>query len=642
LYERHLTLAARLLVGGVVAAAVALFVGPATAGPHDPAHVGSGVGGTAGAPVAFDVVEKSIPELQDAMTNGSATSRDLVSAYLARIEAYDRGGPKLNAMIFVNPRALDDADALDRERAAKGARGPLHGIPIVVKDNYETADMPTTGGTIALAGFESRRDAFQVAKLRQAGAVIVGKTNLHELASGITSISSMGGQTRNPYNPARNPGGSSGGTGAAVAASFAAAGMGSDTCGSIRIPSADNNLVGLRGTLWLSSRRGIIPLSHTQDIGGPLARTVTDLAIMLDATVGPDEEDPASAASRGHITGGYRDGLAGATLNGVRVGALKNLFGSAPEDAEVNKIDRKALDAITSAGAEVVDVEIPGLGELLRGSSVINYEFKFDLMDYLARFPNAPVHSLGEILDRGDYDRQLEASFRLRNRPEARESDDYRRARIERDEVRALTLAALDEYKLDVLAYPPINRKPAFVGEPQPGSNCQLSAASGLPAISMPAGFTDDGLPIGIELLGRAWTEPRLLSIAYAYERATHLRRAPDTTPPLVGGRAPGPRKLTAITGPLTTAFTFDPATGRLTFAVSAAGTPPLAAALHRSKDGPSGPVIVRLLDGMSRPLSGEVTLTGEDRTALDAGTMYVEAILENHQRVRARLNAAK
>src|SRR6185503_7282095 len=189
------------------------------------------------------------------------------------------------------PHALDDADALDRERRARGSRGPLHGIPIVVKDNYATIDMPTTGGSKALAGFETHRDAFMVKKLRDAGAVIIGKTNLHELAYGITSISSMGGQTRNPYDPSRNPGGSSGGTGAAVAANFAAAGMGSDTCGSIRIPAANNSLFGLRGTMGLSSRDGIIPLSHSQDIGGPLARSVTDLAILLDATVGADDGD---------------------------------------------------------------------------------------------------------------------------------------------------------------------------------------------------------------------------------------------------------------------------------------------------------------------------------------------------------------
>src|SRR5437763_8504333 len=260
------------------------------------------------------------------MAARTVSSRQLVVAYLARIAAYDQEGPRLNAMVTLNPRALDAAKALDDERASGRVRGPLHGIPVVVKDNYDTRDLPTTGGSIALTGYSPERDAFQVRKLRDAGAVIIGKTNLHELARGITTISSISGQTRNPYDPARNPGGSSGGTGAAVAASFAAAGMGSDTCGSIRIPAANNNLFGLRGTLGLSSRDGIIPLSHTQDIGGPLARTVMDLATMLDITVGVDPADDTTAASAGHVPKSYRDALTADALKGVRIGVVKEMF----------------------------------------------------------------------------------------------------------------------------------------------------------------------------------------------------------------------------------------------------------------------------------------------------------------------------
>jgi amidase len=587
----------------------------------------------------FDVTEKSIAELQQAMTSGAVTSHQLVVEYLARIDAYDRGGPTLNAMIVVNPKALETADALDKERAAKGARGPLHGIPIVVKDNFETADMPTTGGTIALAGFEPKEDAFQVRKLRAAGVVIVGKTNLHELAAGITSVSSMGGQTRNPYDPARNPGGSSGGTGVAVAASFAAAGMGSDTCGSIRIPSGHNNLVGLRGTLGLSSRRGIIPLSHTQDIGGPLARTVEDLAVMLDATVGPDEEDSTTRGSDAHIPRSYRSALDTSALKGLRVGALKNLFGAAPEDNEVGAIDRKALDALKAAGAEVEEVTIPGLDDLLRGSSVINSEFKFDLMEYLARFPGAPVHSLGEIIERGEYDKALENTFKLRNRPETKETEGYRRARVKRGAVRDLVLATMEELKLDVFAYPPISRKAAIIGEPQTGAtNCQLSAASGLPAISMPAGFTDDGVPVGIELLGRAWTETKLLSIAYSYEQATHPRRPPPTTPPLVNGKAPAPTSFGASGERVRAQFTFDVTTGRLSYTVTLAGEPPIAVALHRAIDDGTGPVLARLLDGMARPLSGDIVLNGPEREALRGGKLYVEITNKAGRRTRAPL----
>ena len=235
---------------------------------------------------SVEVLEASIPDLQEAMADGRVTAVQLVDAYLARIGAYDQGGPALNSMIRLNLNARVQAAALDQERALRGARGPLHGIPIILKDNYDTADMPTSGGSIALAGSIPPDDAFQVRKLREAGVVILGKSNLHELALGITTISSVGGQTRNPYDPSRNPGGSSGGTGAAIAASFAAIGWGSDTCGSIRIPASHHNLFGLRPTKGLSSIDGIIPLSHTQDVGGPLARTAMDLAIGLDATIG--------------------------------------------------------------------------------------------------------------------------------------------------------------------------------------------------------------------------------------------------------------------------------------------------------------------------------------------------------------------
>ena len=249
----------------------------------------------------FDVMEKSIGELQEALEKKQVTSRQLVESYFARIEAYDQRGPAINAFVSLNASALTTADALDRERATGKVRGPLHGIPIVVKDNFDTSDMPTTGSSIALATYRPARDAFQVARLRAAGAIIIGKTNLHELASGIVSVSSLGGQTRNPYDPSRNPGGSSGGTGAAVAANFGAAGLGTDTCGSIRIPASHNNLAGHRPSAGLSSRSGIIPLSLTQDVAGPLARSVRDVALILDATVGADPADPSTAASRGRI-----------------------------------------------------------------------------------------------------------------------------------------------------------------------------------------------------------------------------------------------------------------------------------------------------------------------------------------------------
>jgi Asp-tRNA(Asn)/Glu-tRNA(Gln) amidotransferase A subunit family amidase len=516
----------------------------------------------------FDVMEKSIEELQRAMTNGEVTSRQLVDLYLARIEAYDQRGPALNAIISVNPQARATAAALDDERKQKGPRGPLHGIPVLVKDNYETTEMPTAAGTIALAAFNPGRDAYQVRRLKDAGAVIIGKTNMHELAAGITTVGSLFGQTKNPYDLDRTPGGSSGGTGAAIAANFAAVGMGSDTCGSIRIPAANNNLVGLRGTQGLSSRTGIVPLSSTQDIGGPLARSIVDLAIVLDATVGADATDPSTAISRDQIPKSYRSDLRADALKGARIGVLRTLFGTAPEDQEVTTILEKSLEALKKAGAEVTDVVVPGLDELLRDSSMINADFKFDLADYLANAPGAPVKSLGEILDRGFYHTALESTFRSRNAVERRDTDQARRARIKRVVLRQAVEAVLAEHRLDALVYPPLRRRPARVGESQSGSTCQLSAHSGLPALSVPGGFTADDIPVGLELLGAAWSESRLLSLGYSIEQTLNLRRAPFSTPALVAGKPRPTSRVDVTDGQATITFEYDATTARILHSV--------------------------------------------------------------------------
>lgn len=607
----------------------------------------------------FDVFEKSIEELQSAMANGATTSAALVKAYLARIDAYDRQGPRLNAMITVNPRAVETARALDRERAAKGPRGPLHGIPLVVKDNFDTADMPTTGGSIALAGFYPPDDAFQVRQLREAGAVIIGKTNLHELAAGITSVSSLGGSTRNPYNPSRNPGGSSGGTGAAVAASFAAAGMGSDTCGSIRIPAAHNSLVGLRGSEGLSSRDGMIPLSHTQDIGGPLARSARDLAILLDVTVGPDPADPATLILGAPSRPRFVEALERPRLKGVRVGVLKEWFGDSSEDNEVGAIVRKALDAMKGAGAELVDVVLPEIDALTQRAGVIDFEFKFDLMDYLAAAPNPPVTSLTQILEGGLYHHALDGTLRRRDAVKARDSDEYRKALAARGAVRQAVTALMAKERLDAIAYPPIRRKAAFIGEAQPGANCRLSATSGLPAISFPAGFTNDGLPVGIELLGGPFQDADLLSVAYAFEQLTHVRRPPAATPPLTSGRAPSPTRMeTTATGSgmvpaVATAiaararFSYDSVLGVLTYDVEVTHVEKdeiLAGTIHRGDGKQNGPVVFQVLQhGMSKN-SGMLPLTMRDRGDLDAGRLYLQISTRTHPTgaVRGPLTAAR
>ena len=576
----------------------------------------------------FDVYEKSILELQDAVAAGRVTSRGLVESYLARIQAYDQAGPRLNSIVLINPRAREEADAMDAERADKKVRGPLHGIPVLIKDNYDTADMPTSGGALGLATLQPRADAFQVKKLRDAGAVILGKTTMHELAAGITTISSLTGQTRNPYDLYRVPGGSSGGTGAAIGASFAAAGMGSDTCGSIRIPAANQNLVGLRGTHGLSSRTGVMPLSSTQDIAGPLARTVTDLAIMLDATVGEDPADAITKEGAGHIPKSYRDALTPDGLKGARIGVLRALWGTAPEDDEVAAVVRKALDGFKAQGAEVVDVTVPGLDDLMRDSSVIADEFKFDLAAYLAKIPNAPVKSLGEIIDRGLHHAELDATFRLRNQPEKKETEHYRQAMVKRRALRAAVMATLEELRVDALAYPTLRRKPALIGEAQGGTNCQLSATTGLPAMAMPAGFTNDGLPVALELLAGAWQEPKLLKYAYAWEQATKPRRPPFSTPPLVKGAAPGPTTADIAIGNAVVKLNYDPTTGALRYDAStsklAAADRVLGLTIQRSEGDKPGPIIAHLLAPNQVTASGTLTLRGRNREDLVAGKLFV------------------
>ena len=572
-----------------------------------------------------EVLEKTIPQLQDAMKAGHVTSRQLVEAYLARIAAYDRGGPRLNAVVTLNPRALDEADALDRERAAKGARGPLHGIPILVKDNYETVGMPTAAGSLALAGYQSKDDAYQVRRLREAGAVIIGKTNMHELAAGITNISSVAGQTRNPYDPGRYPGGSSGGTGVAIAASFAAAGMGSDTCGSIRIPASSNNLVGLRGTRGLASGSGIVPLAKTQDIAGPLARTLGDLAIMLDATVGVDPSDETTRAAAGHVPKSFADALKRGRLAGERLGRLRLYFG---EDEDGSAVVMKAIEQIKKEGAEVIDVDVPGLADLLRDSSVINMEFPSDLREFLAARDGVAVRTLDQIVKLGLYDAAMHDRLALFLKAPGKDSNEYRRALIKRDAIRNAVIASMEEHRVAALVYPTIRRKPARFGEPQLGTNCQLSAASGLPALAVPAGFTDDGLPIGLELLGRPWSESELLALGHGWEQASKLRRPPFSTPALVNGKPPVPMTFDVSHSTLRARFTYEQTTGELKFTITSMAAQPSdlrLVALHRGGDTAAGPIVARLVEAGARAGSGMAMLGHADRDALRAGRLYVQ-----------------
>ena len=588
-------------------------------------------------PVAaqFEVTEATIAELREAMDAGQTTSAEITAAYLARIDAYDQNGPRLNTMIRINPSAIADAEALDAELASQGPRGPLHGIPIILKDNYDTFGMPTTAGTLALAGMVPPDDASQVRLLREAGVVILGKANMHELASGITTVASLGGQTLNPYNLGRNPGGSSGGTGAAIASSFGAVGWGSDTCGSIRIPSAHNNLVGLRPTKGLSSIDGIIPLSHTQDVGGPLARSVRDLAVALDATIGPDPADTATQILDGRTLPRFADALSATALDGARIGILASHFGDGGEEAAVASVVRTAIGQMIELGADTLTVEIPDYQTLITGSGLIGYEFKWDLLDYLAGVPGAPVRSLGQIIGLGLLHEALLSGMRRRNEVETRDTEEYQAAIAKRGPLREAVVTLMNELGLDALAYPTIRTVASPIGEPQRGSNCQLSAHTGLPALSVPAGMSR-GMPVGMELLGRPLEEDRLLALGYAFEQGTDHRRAPFSTPPLVGGVAPAPLtaelRTTGARGSVAGRFDYNPLTGTLDYQVDVEDIPAIrvfAVVLAHQDDERQWYVAHRLTGPEVLTGQGTITLASPMRSRLEAGELYLELVSE-------------
>jgi hypothetical protein len=368
-----------------------------------------------------------------------------------------------------------------------------------------------------------------------------------------------------------------------------------------------------------------VPLSKTQDIGGPIARTLRDLAVMLDVTVGVDPGDAPTRAATGHIPKSYVDALRPGGLKGTRLGLLKAYFS---DDEDGSTVVRRAVDQMKKEGADVVEIDVPGLLDLLRDSSVINAEFKFDLDEFLASREGAPVRSLDEILKLGLLDTSVEGVLRRSNATERRESEAYRRALVKREAIHNAVVATLDEHRLAALVYPTIRRKPVRIGEPQPGSNCQLSASSGLPALSVPAGFTDDGLPIGVELLGRAWSESELMTIGYGWEQAARLRQTPFSTPALVNGKAPVPVTFEARNGQLRARFTYDRTTGALAYDVTLSSVvveDARAVALHRGTKDAAGPLIARLVEPGTLSATGSVTLGFVDRAALLDGRLYVQ-----------------
>src|ERR1700738_2509218 len=492
----------------------------------------------------FNLMETSIEQIHQAIEAGTLTCHALVQQYLSRIKAYDQQGPAIDSMLYLNPASLAQADAFDKEFQRSHKLKPLGCIPIVVKDNFDTADMPTTAGSLSLKGAQPDKDAFAVTKLREAGAIILGKTNMQEFAIGGSSVSSLGGQTRNPYDLTRTPGGSSGGTGAAVAANFAAAGTGSDTGGSIRSPSSANNLVGIRPTTGLISRDGIVPVSVTQDTIGPMTRNVSDCARMLDAMAGYDPNDPVTALSVGHIPPSYTAFLQNG-LRGARLGVFKNLFGHGPENEEVNRVMANAIEVLKQQGAGIVPVEDPGIDpDYLNANVRLNeFEFQTDINRYLeAQGARVPVHSLAEIIESGQFDKATLTKFfaNVRSHPDGFDEPAYKDRRIKIDAIKIEVANLMAQNNLDALVFPHQKCLVVPIGEAnQLGINGVVAALAGFPSIVVPAGFsvpTTDapmGVPVGMEIVGHPWGEPKLLNLAYGFEQATQARRPPQSTPAL-------------------------------------------------------------------------------------------------------------
>ena len=488
--------------------------------------------------------EMTIAALQESMAAGALTARSLIEGYIERIERLDKQGPALNAVLEVNPDALAIADALDAEREAQGARGPLHGIPIILKDNVDTADrMQTTAGSLALAGSIAAQDAFLAQKLRQAGAIILAKANLSEWANfrstrSTSGWSSRGGQTRNPYALDRNPCGSSSGSAVAVAANLCAAAIGTETDGSIICPAQSNSVVGIKPTLGLVSRSGIVPIAHSQDTAGPMARTVADAAVLLGALTGVDPRDPATEGSRDRSYTDYRPFLDPDGLRGARIGVARNLFGFSPQ---VDRVMETCIEAMGRLGAEVInpaDVEtVEGLGKT--EIEVLLHEFKADLNRYLSQLgPEVAVHSLEEVIAFNEQhweqvmpyfgqERMLLAQEKgplsSAEYPEALETN-HRLARREGID------ATLQKHQLDALIAP--SGGPACLidlvnGDHHLGGSSTLPAVAGYPHITVPAGYVF-GLPVGISFFGGAYQEPTLLKLAYAFEQGMPVRRRPQ------------------------------------------------------------------------------------------------------------------
>jgi amidase len=505
----------------------------------------------AGRTVDFDAL--TIADINHAFDTGALTSERLVQLCLARIQAYDRQGPSLRAVLTLNARALDTARALDAERKSKGPRSPIHGIPIVLKDNYNTSDLPTTGGSVLLEGSRPTEDAFVVKRLRAAGAIVLAKVNMSEFASG-PARSSLGGQTLNPHDLTRTPSGSSGGTGVAVAAAYAPLGMGTDTGGSIRGPATSNGIVGLKPTHGLLSRTGIIPLSLTFDTGGPMARSVADVAVALGVMTGIDPADAATAKSEGKFESDYTKYLKNDALKGARIGRAADFLGA---DPDVDWVIEASIEAMRKAGATVVDVRYPKW--LLDAkqefyNAIRRPEFHAQIADYLKTTGPGYPKTLEEMIERANSFNAVRADGAAPNpgrwtlfkrEVESGSLEDYRYTSV-RDHalpmMRAAVEGMLTAQRLDAIVYPTSPRRPGLIAEsggtgapdsrPSPTDIANLT---GFPDLIVPAGFTGDDLPVGLSFFGPAFSEPKLIALGYSFEQATHARRRPAHTPARAG-----------------------------------------------------------------------------------------------------------
>jgi Asp-tRNA(Asn)/Glu-tRNA(Gln) amidotransferase A subunit family amidase len=496
----------------------------------------------AAAPPPFRVEETTIAQIHDAMKAGRLTCRALIDAYLRRIEAYDKNGPALNAIVMVNPDAQRLADELDRRFAQSGPVGPLHCVPAIVKDNFETIGLQSAAGSLSLKGFVSNKDAFLVKRIKDAGAIVLAKSNMAEFAfSPYETVSSLlPGYTRNPYALDRVTAGSSGGTAAAVAANFGAIGLGSDTGNSIRGPSSHQALAGIRSTMGLTSRAGVVPLSLLADIAGPMTRELADAVAVFQVIVGEDPDDPATAAARGKPRPEYAQSLQRDGLKGARLGILRQAYERETTDPEIVDVFMAAIDDLKRAGATIVDPARVELGEVRRpqGGGQCG-GFKYDINRYLAaQGDRVPVHTLEEIIRSRRFHPSIEARLQSAqsgtengpDTPACQAESDYREA------FRAAVATTMDAGKLDAFVYPTWSNPPRLIGDLNTphGDNSQVfSPTTGWPSINVPMGYTRGTLPVGVTFFGRAWSEPALIKLAYAYEQAMRHRHPPASAPPL-------------------------------------------------------------------------------------------------------------